>query len=172
MTMGFSMGRLSPAARAMLRDIPDETMARIGHEVSMAEMTSFWKSLDGDQTLFIAKMLRRVADSDEPATKAGMYYGNAEMMLHLQHGKCICGELHRDTDDLLQELILRADQREAEDQACELFGLRRVGTHGPDGKHIEVFVCLNCGHAYDSIDQRRAAGDPGKCPGCINDNTE
>lgn len=170
--MSFSMGRLPSHVRAMLREMPDEHSMRLGHEASMAEMTSFWSSLDADQTEFLAKMLRRIIDSDDASARAGMYFGNAEMMLHMHHKRCVCGEKHRDPDDLLQELILRGSEREAEDQACELYNLKRVHTHDLMGQSTVAFCCLDCGQAWESIDKRRAAGEPGKCPGCMDDNTE
>lgn len=166
---GFSIGRLPSEARQMLRELPDEHSMRLGHEASMAEMRSFWNSLDPDQTLFVAKLLRRIADDDDPAAKAGMYSGNAEMVLHLRHGGCICGELHKDPDDLLQELTLLGNVRAAEDEACDLYKLRRTHAHDLMGRPTTVFVCLECGHAWDTIDQRREAGGPGACPGCNHD---
>lgn len=167
---GFSIGRLPIGARSLLRDMPDEHSTRLWHEASMAEMRDFWRGLDADQVMFIAKMLRRVMDADEPATKAASYFGNAEAILHMIHGGCVCGERHRDPDDLLKELVMRGTEYEAETEALELYGLRRVQAHGLDGSQTLVLVCTGCGHAYDSVEQRRAAGDPGKCPGCMNND--
>lgn len=163
---GFSIGRLPGSARAMLREMPDEHSMRLGHEASIAEVKAFWKSLDADQTAFVAKLFRRVMDDDDPAAKAAVYFGNAETMLHVVHERCMCGDQHRDPDDLLQELILRGSEREAEDEACDLYNLRRVPIHDMDGSKKIVFACLGCGHTFDSIDQRREGGEPGKCPGC------
>lgn len=169
---GFSSGRLPASVRALLRDSADEPTLRLRHEAHMAESSAFWKSLDGDQLLFLAKMLMRITESESPASRASNYYGNAEILLHLTHDKCVCGEVHRDPDDLLQELVLKGTEFEAERDACDLYGLRRVPTHDFDGSIRHIYTCLGCGHHWDTLEQRREAGPAGACPGCSDHNNE
>lgn len=165
---GFSIARLSEQARAFLDALPDERTQRLKHEVAVAEMRSFWRSLTGDQALFVATMLRRIMNDDDPVAKAGAYFGNAEMILHVMHNLCLAGDEHRDPDELLQELTLRGNEFEALQQGCELYHLRQMTTHGITGEHESAYVCTGCGHVYASLEQRKDLGGPDECPGCLD----
>lgn len=152
----------------MLRDIPDEGTARLVHEAQTAEANTFWRSLDADQARYVAMLMRNIVEDEEPSRRAGIYFGHAEFALQMFHSGCMCGDSHRDPDDLLKELTDRGAQFEIETEQCSLYKLRRIATHDPGGGMMRLFVCIDCGHAYESIEQRRKAGDPGKCPGCMN----
>lgn len=165
---GFSIGRLPGAVRQMLRETPDKHAMTLAHQAQMAESSAFWGSLDGDQMMHLTKIFLQIKDDEDPGARASVYFGKAEMLLNMTHEKCLCGDPHRDPDDLMQELIMRGKESEAIDQACELYKLRRVHTHDLMNQPTEMFVCLDCGQAWESIEQRRQAGDPGKCPGCLD----
>lgn len=164
---GFSMGKLPKSVRDMLRNMPDEHTARLGHEAQMAESAAFWSSLDPDQMLYVTKMLRRIIDSDDPSIKAANYYGNAEILLHLNHGRCLCGDPHSDPDVLLKELVLKSKEYQAESEACEMLNLRRVEAHDMNGDSTVAYACLNCGNVWESLEARKkASADSTICPGC------
>lgn len=157
--------------RRMLAEHGDDSkeLRQIKHEILKRQEAQFWEGLTFEQTHWISRVLSMIEGSEEPGQTAARHLGTAEAYLAQRFKSCGCGEIHRDPDDFMRDLVNKTRQVSAEDRELEEFSLGRIPHHPlvPPDDHGK-FHCIKCNTVFDSVDDRKKAAIGSTHPGCID----
>jgi hypothetical protein len=166
----IDIGGLPEPIRNMLAEHGDDgDLRQVRHELLKREEARFWNSLDREQLRWLNKIFQMIDDSDEPEKQIGRQLGQATAYMEQRFKSCVCGETHRDPDDLLEQLVNKTREASAEDAELEQLNLARV-PESPfvNPNHVGKYHCRKCSVIFDSLDDRKKASIGDTHEGCVD----
>jgi hypothetical protein len=156
-----------PIRQAMLGQ-DDKDMRQARHELLRREEAIFWNSLDKDQMHWVMRMLQMIEDSDEPGQTAARHLGQADAYMAQRFKSCLCGEVHRDTDDLMRHLAEASRNVSAEERELKRLNLARIeGGMFVNPEHVGKFHCTKCNIIFETVEERKEAAIGSSHSGCV-----
>lgn len=161
--------------RRMLSEHSDDSkeMRQIKHEIMKRQEAQFWQSLTFEQMQWVARILSMVDGSEEPGQTAARHLGVAEAYMAQRFKSCACGEVHRDPDDFMKDLVTKTRELSVEDKQLKELNLGRIPHHPlvPPEEHGKLH-CIKCNTIFDTVDDRKKAAIGATHPGCIDSSDD
>lgn len=159
-----------PIKRALMeRGQGDKQIAQAKHELLKRDEAAFWESLSREQLHWLLRLFNMMDGEENVAEMVSRELGRAEAYMEIKFKSCACGEIHRDADDFMKEIVDRASAMTVEERELRELGLSKVEESiFSNPKYVGKFHCNSCHRIFESIEERKSLAVGKSHDGCIS----